>query len=161
MQRWQASRRVLLLTALTLWVAAAASADAAKVSGEYLGNGKPAQIAHVRVIPHENWQDEKAWTIILSEKDAAKAEKPDFDAMFGELGSALVVSVTASGSIFSVQVCHQALEKSGFSSSGTLSAEGFSIAGGKLSGRFFTSKEEEFFEDRWKVDLVVKDAPLP
>jgi hypothetical protein len=159
--RWQAGRWVFPVIVLVALASAVAAADAAKVSGEYLGNGKPAKIAHVRVVPHEKWQDETAWTIILSEQDASAAKKPDFDAMFGELGSALVVSVTESGEIFSVQVCHQALEKSGFSSSGTLAVEGFSLAGGKLSGRFFTSKEEEFFDDRWKIDLTVKDAPLP
>jgi hypothetical protein len=139
----------------------AGAAGAPTVSGKYLGNGKPAQLAFARVISHESWQGETAYTLILSEKDASKAEKPDFDAMFGELGHALVVSLTEKGSIFGVQVCHQALEKSGLSSSGTLEIDGFAISGAKLSAHFFTAKEEEFFGDRWEIDLKVKDAPLP
>jgi hypothetical protein len=150
------------VSALAAMVGLAAAAMAAgTVSGKYTGNGKEAKIAHVRVIPKENWQNETAWTVILSEKDASKSEKPEFDAMFGELGSALVVSVTESGSIFSVQVCHQALEKSGLSSIGPLTVEGFSVAGRKLSGHFVMKEEHEFSGDRWFIDLTVKDAPLP
>jgi hypothetical protein len=139
----------------------AIAAEPTMVSGKYLGNGKAAQLAFARVIPHEPWQDEAAYTLILSEKDASKIDQPDFDAMFGKLGHALVVSITRSGSIFSIQVCHQALEKSGFSTSGTLQTEGFSVAGGKMSGRFFTKGEQEFSGDRWEIDVQVKGVPLP
>jgi hypothetical protein len=154
-------RRAVLAIVTGSALAQALIAAGPVVTGKYLGNGKPAQLTHARIVPHEDWQGAKAWTLILSEKDAAKVDKPDFDAMFGELGHALVVSLTEKGEIFSVQVCHQALEKSGLSSSGTLSIEGFTIAGGKLSARFFTTKEEEFFGDRWEIDLKVTDAPLP
>ena len=126
------------------------------VSGKYIGNGKPAPLAFARVIPHEKWQDETAYTLILTEKDASKVDKPDFDAMFGKLGHALVINVTQSGSIFGTQVCHQALEKTGFSSIGPIKIERFSAAGGKLSGHFFTEGEQEFSGDKWLVD--VKDV---
>jgi hypothetical protein len=131
------------------------------VSGKYLGNKKPAQLAFARVVPHDPWQGEKAYTLILSEKDASKSQKPDFDAMFGELGHALVINVTDKGSIIGTQVCHQALQKSGFSSSGTLEVEGFSIAGGKLSGHFLTQGEKEFSGETWEIDLKVAGVPLP
>jgi hypothetical protein len=131
------------------------------VSGKYLGNGKPATLGFARVLPHEKWQDETAYTLILSEKDPSKSEKPDFDAMFGELGHALVVNVTQKGSIFGTQVCHQALEKSGFSTVGTLKVERFSTEGGKLAARFFTDGEQDFSGDKWQIDLEVKGVPLP
>jgi hypothetical protein len=131
------------------------------VTGKYTGNGKPAALAFARVIPHEKWSDETAYTLLLTEKDASKAEKPDFDAMFGKLGHALVINVTESGSIFGTQVCHQALEKSGFSAVGPIKIERFSATGGKLSGHFFTEGEDEFFGDKWSVDVEVKDVPLP
>jgi hypothetical protein len=155
-------RRLAALAIVTgVGIGQAIGAAGPVVSGKYLGNGKPAQLAFARIVPHEDWEGAKAWTLVISEKDVAKVDKPDFDAMFGELGHALVVGLNEKGSIFSVQVCHQALEKSGLSSSGTLSIEGFTIAGGKLSARFFTTKEEEFFGDRWEIDLKVTDAPLP
>jgi hypothetical protein len=144
-----------------LAAAVALAAGTGMVSGKYIGNGKAAALGFARVIPHEKWQDETAYTVILSEKDASKSEKPDFDAMFGELGHALVINVTQSGSIFGTQVCHQALAKSGFSTVGPIKVERFSATGGKLSGRFFTEGEQEFSGDKWQLDLEVKGAPLP
>jgi hypothetical protein len=134
---------------------------AGMVSGKYTGNGKPAQLAFARVIPHEKWQDEAAYTLILSEKDASKVEKPDFDAMFGKLGHALVVNLTQKGEIFGTQVCHQALEKSGFSTVGPIKVERFSAEGGKLNAHLFTDGEQEFSGDKWQIDLEIKDVPLP
>jgi hypothetical protein len=148
------------LAAALLLAGSGAALAVGKVSGKYLGNGKPAALVHARVVPHEPWDGEPAYTIVLSEKDPAGVEKPDFDALFGKLGHALVVNVTRSGQLIGTQVCHQALEKSGFSSSGTLQVEGFEIEAGKLSARFFTAGENEFFGDRWEVDLKV-EAALP
>lgn len=146
--------------ALLVGLALADAADAGSVSGKYLGNGRAAKLTSVVVVPHDDWSGAQAWTIVVSEKDASKAKQPDFDAQFGKLGDALVVAVTEKGEIFSVQVCHQALDKAGFSSSGTLEVERLSIAGGKLSARFFTDGEHEFFGDRWAVDLEI-EADLP
>ena len=84
----------------------------------------------------------------------------DFDAMFGKLGDALVISVTAKGDIFSTQVCHQALKRSGFSTTGSLFVDNFKIEGKQLSGRFYTKKKEDFFDDSWEADLNVK-ATVP
>ena len=149
----------ILIVALVASLAFAAGTG--MVTGKYIGNGKPATLGFARVVPHEKWQDETAYTLILSEKDSSKSEKPDFDAMFGELGHALVVNVTQTGSIFGTQVCHQALQKSGFSTVGPLKLERFSAAGGKLSGHLFTDGEQEFSGDKWSVDLELKDVPLP
>lgn len=134
---------------------------AGQVSGKYIGNGKAAKLAYAVVVPHEPWDNEPAYTLILSEKDPASAEKPDFDALFGKLGDALVVTVTKSGQVIGTQVCHQSLKKAGFSSSGTLQAEGLKLDGKTLSGRFFTKQQEEFFGDTWEVDLTVKAALPP
>jgi hypothetical protein len=146
-----------LLAGLALVLVAATALDAADspVEGSYLGNGEAAELAHVRIIETDPWQGETSYTIVISEKDPSEVAKPDFDAMFGELGDALVVSVTESGEIFSTQVCHQSLEKSGFSSSGSLKIEGFKIEEGELSARFYTDGEQEFSGDRWQVDLKV------
>ncbi|HEV8581248.1 MAG TPA: hypothetical protein VGX68_19455 [Thermoanaerobaculia bacterium] len=146
------------LAAVLLAVPAAWSAG--QVTGKYIGNGKPAKLAYVVVLPHEPWQGEKAYTIILAEKNPAGVEKPDFDAMFGKLGDALVLSVTGKGDIFSTQVCHQALKRSGFSTSGTVYVDNFKLEGKQLSGRFYTKEKESFFDDSWEADLNVK-ATVP
>jgi hypothetical protein len=157
-QSFQRKLGLLILAAVVL--AAPAAWSAGQVSGKYIGNGKPAKLVHAVVVPHEPWQGEAAYTVILAEKDPAGVKKPDFDAMFGKLGHALVVNVTRKGDIIGTQVCHQALEKSGFSSSGTLFVDGFKIEGKQLSGRFYTKEKEEFFGDTWEIDLTVK-AGLP
>ncbi|MCB9379017.1 MAG: hypothetical protein H6511_09685 [Holophagales bacterium] len=155
------ARRALVLAVGSLLPFLAAPATAqGSVTGKYVGNGREAKLGFVRVIPHEEFSGEKAWTLVVSEKDSKSSKKPDFDAQFGELGDALVVSVTEKGDIFSVQVCHQQLDKAGFSSSGTVQVEGFTVAGGKLSGHFFTKGENEFFGDTWSVDLKISgDLP--
>ena len=156
-------RRFAFVALSVLAVAAVAPLAwaASMVTGKYTGNGKPAALAFARVIPHEKWSDETAYTLILTEKDSSKVDKPDFDAMFGKLGHALVINITQSGSIFGTQVCHQSLEKSGFSSIGPIKVERFAATGGKLTAHFFTEGEQEFSGDKWSVDLEVKDVPLP
>lgn len=132
---------------------------AGQVTGKYLGNGQEAKLAHAIVLPHEDWSGEKAYTLIFSEQDPKGVKKPDFDAMFGKLGHALVVHVTASGSVFGTQICHQALAKSGFSSSGTVEAKELKVEGGKVSGQLRTDGEKEFFGDLWEIDLTFEAVP--
>ena len=149
-------RSLSWLLALALAALGATSAAAAdSLTGKYVGNGREAKLVHVLVQPAEEFSGEKAWTIVASEKDASSSKRPDFDAQFGKLGDALVISITEGGDIFSVQVCHQQLESSGFSTSGTLQVEQFSLADGKLTGHFFTDGEQSFFEDRWSVDVTI------
>lgn len=144
---------VVLLASSAVW-------GAGQVTGKYIGNGKEAKLAHAVVVPHEPWEGETSYTIVLTEKDPAGVKKPDFDANFGKLGHALVVSITRKGDIFSTQVCHQDLKKSGFSSTGSLFVDDFKIENNQISGRFYTKEKEEFFGDTWEVDLTFK-AKLP
>jgi hypothetical protein len=143
----------VVVTATMAW-------SAGQVSGKYVGNGQEAKLTHAVVVPHEPWEGEQAYTVILSEKDPAGVKKPDFDAMFGKLGHALIVSLTRKGDIFSTQVCHQGLQKSGFSTVGSLFVDKLKIEGGQISGHFFTKQPETFFEDTWEADLTFQ-AKLP
>lgn len=153
MSRQQVSGVVALL-------ALATSAFAGEVSGTYTGNGKAAKLNHAIVVPHEPWDGEPAYTLVLVEKAPSGSMEADTQAMFGKLGDALTITVTKSGKIIGTQVCHQALKKAGFSTVGTIEAEGLKIEGGQLSGRFYTTKEQEFFGDKWQLDLKAK-AALP
>ena len=155
------ARPAVAAIALALALAAAGLARAAgEVSGKYVGNGTPAKLAHALVVKHEDFSGKKAYTVVLTEKDPAKQEKPDFWAAFGKLGHALIINVNVDGEIFGTQVAHQGLEKGGFSSIGSLQVEGFKLDGGTLSARFFTDGVKEFSGDKWEADLTVK-APLP
>ena len=135
-------------------------AFAGEVSGKYMGNGKAAKLAYAVVVPHDPWDGEPAYTLVLSEKAASGSMGADDQAMFGKLGDALTITVTKSGKIIGTQVAHQSLKKAGFSTVGTIEAEGVKIDGGTLRGRFYTTKEQDFFGDKWELDLTAK-AALP
>ncbi|HEX6899732.1 MAG TPA: hypothetical protein VF789_08465 [Thermoanaerobaculia bacterium] len=151
-----ASQRRLIAFALITLFAVPAAWSVGQVSGKYLGNGKEAKLAHAVIVPHDPWEGETTYTVVLSEKDPAGIKKPDFDATFGKLGDALVVAITRKGDIIGTEVCHQSLKRAGFSSTGTLLVENFKLADGQMSGRFFTKGQKTFFDDSWEIDLTFK-----
>jgi len=117
-------------------------ACAGEVSGKYIGNGKAAKLAYAVVVPHEPWNGEPAYTLVLSEKAASGSMGADDQAMFGKLGDALTITVTKSGKIIGTQVSHAALKRSGFSTVGTIEAEGVKIEAGALSVRLHDGGDE-------------------
>lgn len=130
------------------------------VSGKFVGNGKNAAIKFVTVEEHEPFSGKEAITLVFTEKDPAKVKKPSFDALFGKLGSALILNVHHDGGIFGCQVSHSAHEKQGFTSLGEIKMLEFKIASGTVSGHVSTGKELDTFGEKWEVDLTFA-APLP
>ena len=108
----------------------AGPAFAGEVTGKYMGNGKAAKLVHAVVVPHEPWNSEPAYTLVLSEKAPSGSMGADTQAMFGKLGDALTITVTKSGKIIGTQVSHQSLKKAGFSTVGAIEAEGVKIEAG-------------------------------
>ena len=132
----------------------------ATVSGKFTGNGKNAAVKFVTVEEHEAFSGKEAITLIFTEKDPATVRKPSFDAAFGKLGSALILSVHHDGGIFACQVAHSAHTKSGFTALGEIHMVEFEIAGGNVKGQVSTGKELDTFGEKWEVDLKFA-APLP
>ena len=130
------------------------------VSGKFIGDGKAAQIKFVSVEEEEPFSGKEAIALIFTEKDPAASKKPSFDAMFGKLGSALILKVHRDGGIFGCQVAHSAHKKSGFSSLGQIHMEEFEIAGGNVTGHVSTGGTLDTFDQKWEVDLKFA-APLP
>ena len=130
------------------------------VSGKFAGNGKNAAIKYVIVEEHEEFSGKPAITLIFTEKDPATVKKPSFDAAFGKLGSALILSVHHDGGIFGCQVAHSAHAKQGFSATGQIAMVEFEIAGGNVTGEVSTGKVLDAFGEKWDVDLKFA-APLP
>ncbi len=143
-----------------LVLAALAVADPGKVSGSYLANGREAKLAFVTAAPHAPWEGQAAYYLVLSEKDPGASAAPNLEAMHGNLGDALVISVTERGKVLGMVLCHKAIRNYAFSSNGDLQVRDFSIAPGRLSGRFYVDQPGEFFGDTYNVDLTVT-APLP
>ncbi len=130
------------------------------VTGKFLGNGKNAAIKFVIVEEEEAFGGKEAVKVIFTEKDPATSKKPSFDAVFGKLGSALILSVDLDGGIFGCEVAHSAHKKQGFSSVGRIKMAEFKIAGGNVTGRVTTGEELDTFGDKWEVDMTFA-APMP
>lgn len=130
------------------------------VTGKFIGNGKNAVVKFVIVEEREAFGDEPAIRLLFTEKDPAESKKPSFDAMFGELGSALSLSIDYKGGIFGCEVAHDAHTKKGFSAVGEIKMADFKMAGGNVSGHVSTGGELEAFGEKWEVDLTFA-APLP
>lgn len=130
------------------------------VEGTFLGDGKDAKIKYLVVQPREPFSDQEAVRLIFTEKDPSGSKKPDFDAGFKKLGSALVVSVHRDGGVFGCEVAHSAHEKSPFSAVGQIKIEDFQVTDTTVSGRLTTGGEDDAFGQTWNVDLKFS-APLP
>ena len=131
------------------------------VTGKFIGDGKAAQVKFVTVEEHEPFNDKEAVTLIFTEKDPAVSKKPSFDAMFGKLGSALILNVhRVDGGIFGCQVAHSAHSKQGFTSLGQIHMVEFEIVGGNVKGHVSTGGTLDTFGQKWEVDLNFA-APLP
>jgi hypothetical protein len=134
-----------------------ASAQTPAVSGKYIGNGKNAELKFVSAAEDKPFDDKPAIKLIFTEKDPTQSKDPDRDALFGKLGSTLSLSVFHNGEVFSSQVGHAALKKSGFSTNSFKMTE-FKIADGKITGRVSTGEEREFFGETYEADLTFTAA---
>src|SRR5262245_60693599 len=95
------------------------------VSGIFKGNGKDAKLAYASARWSEPFNDKTGITLVFTEKDHSKDPKPDFNAVFGKFGSALIISLHEDGDIYGCQVVHNSMQKKGFSSIGTIESSAF------------------------------------
>lgn len=155
--------RTSILAVATFATVAIHAQDAAPkgtVAGKFLGNGKEAKLAFASAHAREPFSDKEAITLVFTEKDHSAAKKPDFYASFGKFGSSLTISIHMDGSIFGCQVAHTGLKKPSFSASGVLKMSDFKIADGIASGSLSTGGPDEFFGDKWDVDIKFT-VPVP
>jgi len=152
--RWS-PRSLTRFAALTLLLGALSSMVSARadtsVSGTYSIDGKPMQLKYAKAIKGEAFGDKGTTLVVLSEKDASKSKKPDFDAMFGKLGGTLVLTITSDGELVGTQVVKDKVQ---FSTSGNINLSDFKVDGGKLSGKVATEGQKTFFENTWQVDVT-------
>jgi hypothetical protein len=136
----------------------AQSSTKPSISGNFIGNAKNATLKFVTAEEDKPFDDKPAIKLRFSEKDPSNAKKGH---IFGdELGCMLTFSVLHDGQIFSCQVNHTALKKSGFSTSGDFKMVEFKIADGTITGRVSSAGEQEFFGDKYEADLSFT-VPMP
>lgn len=129
------------------------------VSGIFKGNGKDAKLAYVSARWGEPFNDKPGIVLVFTEKDHSKDPKPDFNAAFGRFGSALIISLHEDGDIYGCQVVHNAMEKKGFSSIGSIETSAFTYDQGKVDGEITTNGPVDTFGEKWEVKLKFV-APL-
>lgn len=129
------------------------------VSGVFKGNGKDAKLAYVSARWGKPSDGKTGIVLVFTQKDHFKDKKPDFDALFGKFGGALVVSLHEDGSIYGCEVVHTALKKQSFSSVGSVESTDFAYENGKVVGRLTTNGPKTFFDETWEIDLNFT-APL-
>jgi hypothetical protein len=152
---------VLLAIALLVSPSRAQTApDKPVVKGKFLGDGKDGKIQYLLVQTREPFSEKAAIRLIFTEKNPASSEKPDWDAGFKKLGSALILSVDREGGIFGCEVAHTAHPKSPFSALGEIKMKEFKVTDKQVSGHVVTGGELEAFGQKWEVDLTFS-APLP
>ena len=127
------------------------------VSGRYVGNGKEAKLSFISAWPRDPFSGKDTIVIVVTEKDHAKSKKPWFDAGFGEFGAALQFKLTLpDAKLIGTEVGHPGLKRSPVSVSGSsIQAEGVTITGKRVEGRFFTPKPGTFFDDVFEIDMKV------
>lgn len=129
------------------------------VTGVFKGNGKEAKIAYVSAHWQEPFGDKPSIVLVFTEKDHSKDKKPKFNASFSKFGSALIISLHEDGGIFGCQVVHDAHQKKGFSSIGSIRTNNFKYEDGKVEGELTTDKQVDTFGETWEVNLKFV-APL-
>ena len=123
------------------------------VTGVFKGNGKEAKLSYVSAHWREPFGDKPSMDLVFTEKDHSKDKKPDFDAVFGKFGSALIISLHDDGEIFGCQVVHSAHQKQGFSSIGSIHTNDFSYENGKVEGELTTDGQVDTFGETWEVKI--------
>jgi hypothetical protein len=129
------------------------------VTGVFKGNGKDAKLAHVSAHWREPFNNQPGMVLVFTEKDHSKDKKPDFNAVFGKFGSALIISLHEDGGIFGCQVVHTAHQKQGFTSLGSINTSNFKFEDGKVDGELTTNGQVDTFGETWEVNLKFV-APL-
>ena len=129
------------------------AADKDSVSGVFKGNGQDAKLAYVSTSKGESFSDKPTIVMVFTEKDHSKDKDPRTNAIFGKHGCALVITIHEDGKIVGCQVVHTAHKKSGFSSIGVMKMSDFKLENGKLQGKLSTGGEDDFFGDKWEVDI--------
>ena len=130
-----------------------AVADDRPVSGVYKANGQEATLAYVSASKGDPPGDKPTIVLVFTEKDQTKDKNPRFNAMFGKLGSALIITIYEDGKVVGCQVAHAALKNSGLNAIGDIKMSDFKLENGKIQGKLSTGGEDEFFGDKWEVDL--------
>jgi hypothetical protein len=135
---------------------AAVAATGPAVSGTFTGDGKPATLTQVTAHKDDPSDGQPVTALVFTAKDQGGDDKAAFDALFDKFGDAIVVKVEPDGTIVGADVVHSALKSpsGSISLSGVLKLEGYSAAGGQISGHLTSGGPVDVFDQKLEVDLT-------
>ncbi|MBS0409399.1 MAG: hypothetical protein JSR86_05750 [Proteobacteria bacterium] len=131
------------------------AASGPEVAGTFTVDGKAATLTQVTAHAGEPFDDKPVTLLVFTAKDQGGDAKADFDAMFGKFGDALVIKVQPDGSVVGADVVHSGLKTPGsVSISGVMTMQGYSAAGGQISGHLASGGPTDVFGQKLQVDLT-------
>lgn len=157
----RALRNRLVLTLLGAAVAAAPlhAAEQREVEGAFVVGGAEAGLSHARATRVELEKGKPGYAVLLS---AAKAEGEIAPWRTGdpkERGSFIVLLLEESGAVWVAEIGHAAAKTGRFGVVTEVAVRDLKIDGGQLRAHVTTNGDQEFGEDRYRIDLRVA-APL-
>jgi hypothetical protein len=126
------------------------------VSGTFTGDGKPATLTQVTAHKDDPFDGQPVTALVFTSKDQGGDDKAAFDALFDKFGDAIVVKVEPDGTVVGADVVHAGLKSpsGSISLSGVLKLEGYSAAGGQISGHLTSGGPVDVFDQKLEVDLT-------
>jgi hypothetical protein len=155
----------VLVLFLALAVAAAAFADAGKVTGSITANGKTTALKYGYAMPKEDPFDKKkkATFVIVSDQEVpAKALADEFEFMRWYDKANLhgfAVLINDEKSVVSGNIYDPGLKHNGFSSVGSQKTELTAMTPTHIAGKVYLPKQEEFFGDTYQYTATF-DLPV-
>ncbi|HKU97962.1 MAG TPA: hypothetical protein VJR58_21910 [Vineibacter sp.] len=154
-------RRFFIAGSAVVSFAPAGALAADTVTGRFVGNGKEAKLRFAGAYKRDGQSGKDAIVIVLSEKDQAASKNPRSDAEFGELGSAVTISLhSPGGELFEAQLIHPSFPQSPITAVGPVKGSDVKLAGNRVEGRFKTNGPVSMFEGKpyevkFELDVTV------
>jgi len=141
-----------IVAAALFWASNAAAQST--VSGTYEVAGKKAALSQVSARKGDMQSGKQLTVLVFTAKDQTKSANPASDALFGELGDAIVVKVFDDGEVYSADLVHAAFDLPNNTATifGGATLGDFKNADGRIAGRFNSSGDAR--GQKWSIDLT-------
>lgn len=157
-------KTIAVLMALLLFIGVpliGASAQTAP-TGVYKVAGKTTTLTQAAAYKGQPESGKPVTVLVFTAKDQKKSSNAASDALFGELGDAVVVKVFDDGKIYNAELVHSAfdLPNNTLTLFNGVTIKDFKKAEGMISGVLTSNGEKDARGQKWEVDLAFKtNAP--
>lgn len=141
---------VLAISPLSLGLAQTAP------TGTYKVDGKAGPLTQVKAYKGAPEAGKPITVLVFTGKDQGKSANAASDALFGELGDAVVVKVFDDGKIYNAELVHTAfnLPNNTLTLFNGVTIKDFKRSGGEISGDLTSEGGKDARGQTWEIDLV-------